>query len=133
MKQYSAYFFDLYGTLVDIHTDEGRPKLWKDAAAYFTAQGAAYEADTLHAAYLRLCAEETQCLQRATPEALVEIDLLQVFRSLYAEKGVRAGDGLLADTAWFFRRASTTHLRAYAGAGELLDSLRAAGIIATST
>ena len=127
MKQYKAYLFDLYGTLADIHTNENKPGFWKQVADWYCAHGAVWDAAALRAAYLRLCAAETQCLQRATPEVLVEIDLLQVFRSLYAEKGIRAGNGLLADTAWFFRRASTTHLRAYAGAGELLDSLRAAG------
>ena len=127
MKQYRAYLFDLYGTLVDIHTEEGRPKLWKDAAAYYTAHGAAYEADGLRAAYLRLCAAETEALQALHPDALVEIELLRVFRALYTEKGLRPAEALLADTAWFFRRASTTHLRAYAGAGALLAALRGLG------
>lgn len=127
MKQYRAYLFDLYGTLVDIHTDEGRPKLWKDAAAYYTAHGAAYEADGLRAAYLRLCAAETEALQALHPDALVEIELLRVFRALYTEKGLRPAETLLADTAWYFRCASTTHLRAYAGAGALLEALRAPG------
>ncbi len=127
MKQYRVCLFDLYGTLVSIHTDETKASFWKQIAACFAEHGAAYDAAALRSAYLRLCAAETDCLQRANPEALVEIDLLRVFRSLYAEKGVGAGEALLADTAWRFRLASTTHLRAYAGAGELLDALRAAG------
>ena len=127
MKQYRAYLFDLYGTLVDIHTDEGRPKLWKDAAAYYTAHGAAYDADELRSAYLRLCGAETAALQALHPDALVEIELLRVFRALYTEKGLRPAETLLADTAWRFREASTTHLRVYTGAVELLEALRAAG------
>ena len=129
MKQYSAYLFDLYGTLVDIHTDENKPVFWKQVAGYYAAHGAAWEAAALRAAYLRLCAAETERLLKLYPDAAVEIDLLRVFRSLYAEKGRRPDAALLADTAWAFRRASTTHLRAYAGAGELLDALRAAGRI----
>ena len=127
MKQYHAYFFDLYGTLVDIHTDESRPRLWKRAAAYYTAHGASYDAPGLRSAYLRLCDAETKRLETQFPGALVEIDLLRVFQRLYTDKGVPLDEGLLADTAWAFRRASTTHLRAYAGAGELLDGLRSAG------
>ncbi len=129
MKQYRAYLFDLYGTLVDIHTDENKPAFWKQVAGYYAAHGAAWEAAALRAAYLRLCAAETERLLKLYPDAAVEIDLLRVFRSLYAEKGRSPDAALLADTAWAFRRASTTHLRAYAGAGELLDALRAAGRI----
>ena len=29
MKEYQNYLFDLYGTLVDIHTDENDPRLWQ--------------------------------------------------------------------------------------------------------
>ena len=27
--KYENYIFDLYGTLIDIHTEEGERKLWK--------------------------------------------------------------------------------------------------------
>ena len=127
MKQYQAYLFDLYGTLVDIHTDEGKPAFWKTVAAYYTAHDAEYDAAGLRADYSRLCAEETARLEALYPGAAVEIDLLRVFLALYQEKGLSPDPTLLADTAWAFRRASTTHLRAYAGAGDLLRALRAAG------
>ena len=127
MKQYHAYFFDLYGTLADIHTDESRPRLWQQTAAYYTERGAAYHAKSLLASYLDLCGGETLRLEKQFPDALVEIDLLRVFRGLYMARGVTPDEALLADTAWTFRRGSTCHLRAYAGAGELLDALRAAG------
>ena len=127
MKQYSAYLFDLYGTLVDIHTDENKPGFWKKIADWYRSHGAAWDAEGLRAEYLRLCAARTAELQWQYPDAAVEIDLLPVFRALYTEKNVRPGDALPADSAWAFRRASTTHLRAYVGAAELLDALRAAG------
>ena len=127
MKQYRAYLFDLYGTLVDIHTDETKPAFWQQIAAYCTEHGAEYSPPELRSAYLRLCGAETAALQALHPDALVEIELLRVFRALYTEKGLRPAETLLADTAWFFRRTSTTHLRAYAGAGVLLEALRAAG------
>ena len=40
--KYQNYILDLYGTLVDIHTDESKASLWKKIAVYFSAQGAAY-------------------------------------------------------------------------------------------
>ena len=33
--QYDNYVFDLYGTLVDIHTEEDFPKLWEKLALFF--------------------------------------------------------------------------------------------------
>ena len=127
MKEYAAYLFDLYGTLVDIHTDENKPAFWKQIASYYTAHGAVWDTAALRETYRRLCAEETARLEARTPGAAVEIDLFRVFRGLYTAKNVTPDAGLLADTAWFFRQRSTTHLRAYAGAGELLTALRAAG------
>ena len=54
VKRYDAYIFDLYGTLVDIHTDEARPLFWKKVAAFYTLQGAPYQPMELHEEYLKL-------------------------------------------------------------------------------
>lgn len=130
LTQTGACIFDLYGTLVDIHTDENQPSLWRRMAGFAASQGARYEAEEMRKSYLRLAAAEEVRLKardRGIPGACPEIDLALVFAGLYAEKGVEAGDGLIAETAWTFRQASTTHLRLYAGARELLAALRAAG------
>lgn len=127
MKQYRAYLFDLYGTLVDIHTDEGKPDFWKTAASCYASHGADYDASALQSEYRRLCAAETARLQSEYPGAAVEIDLLRVFHGLYEARGISPDEALLADTAWAFRQASTTRLRAYAGAGALLAALRLTG------
>ncbi len=34
--------FDLYGTLVDIHTDESAPCLWENLLEHYRTQGAVY-------------------------------------------------------------------------------------------
>ena len=34
-QQYSNYVFDLYGTLVDIHTEENDPALWQKLALFY--------------------------------------------------------------------------------------------------
>ena len=40
MPMYKNYFFDLYGTLVDIRTDEQKPSLWRDLAEFYSLCGA---------------------------------------------------------------------------------------------
>ena len=37
---YSTYIFDLYGTLVDIHTDESKKILWEKLALFYGFYGA---------------------------------------------------------------------------------------------
>ena len=45
--QYDNYVFDLYGTLVDIHTEEDFPNLWEKLALFFGYYGAVYEPEEL--------------------------------------------------------------------------------------
>ena len=52
-KRYDDYIFDLYGTLVDIHTDEDAPTLWAAMAVYYGQRGAEWQAAELQAAYRR--------------------------------------------------------------------------------
>ena len=52
--RYQNCIFDLYGTLVDIHTDEMRPQLWEELAAWYRENGAAYMPDELKDAYFRI-------------------------------------------------------------------------------
>ena len=128
MRQYDAYLFDLYGTLVDIHTDESKPALWRAAAEAYTRRGASYTGPALRWAYLACAAEEEKALMARLPEGtLPEIELRNVFSSLYRQKGVIPDPETVAETAVLFRSLSTTHLRAYAGARELLQALRARG------
>lgn len=128
--RYDAVFWDLYGTLADIHTDENQPSLWKRMAGFAASRGACYAPGELKAAYLRAVGEAEAALRlrdRDIPGACPEIDLAPVFARLYAEKGVAADPALPAETAWAFRQASTSHLRLYAGAKELLTALRERG------
>lgn len=129
MKQYDAYIFDLYGTLIDIHTDETRPAFWRAMAAYFTAQGTVYTPSALRERYLSLCREENDrlCREQACTQDVVEIDLSPVFEALLSQVGGIPSQAQIADAAWEFRRRSTSHLRAYAGARALLYTLREQG------
>ena len=48
--KYTDLIFDLYGTLVDIHTEESR-EVWEKTALYFGYYGAHYTADGLKEAF----------------------------------------------------------------------------------
>ena len=51
---YHNFIFDLYGTLVDIHTNEKKPSLWKKLALFYSFQGAAYTGQELRRRYRQL-------------------------------------------------------------------------------
>ena len=123
MEKVRNYIFDLYGTLVDILTDEKDPALWEKTARWYAEHGAAYEAPELRQAYLALCEKE----QASDPDPLFEIELRRVFAALFAEKGCAPREELIRETAVFFRTASTKKLRLYPWTLPLLTRLPALG------
>ena len=48
---YRNFVFDLYGTLVDIHTQEEQELLWEKMALFYGYQGAFYTPQELHDAF----------------------------------------------------------------------------------
>ncbi len=131
---YENYIFDLYGTLVDIHTNESKASLWKYMAGYMTFQGAPYSAAELRKRYRSLISalsrKQYEKYRERIPELTqdqIEVDLLQVFSQLYHEKGLEQTPQGLADYALMFRAVSLNYIRLYEGAKLLLNELRRQG------
>lgn len=128
--RYRNCIFDLYGTLVDIHTDETLPRLWEEMAAWYREHGAGYAPDELQGDYFQIIQElETgkAPLRGDAHEAHPEIQIESVFRRLYQKKGIYADPELAVRTGELFRRCSLEYIRLYSGAKELLTALRANG------
>ena len=127
--RYQNCIFDLYGTLVDIRTDEMSPRLWEHMAKIYCDGGALYQPAELRSAYFRLVRqmEDGTALRQDSHEAHPEIQIEQVFQRLYREKGTQASRGLAVRAGLSFREFSTEYLRLYDGAAELLHSLRSCG------
>ena len=64
MTGYRTCIFDLYGTLVDIHTDENAPQVWEALAAHYSARGAVYRPKELRDAYFRAEIGRASCRER---------------------------------------------------------------------
>lgn len=127
---YQNYIFDLYGTLVDIHTDEDRPAAWAALARFYSYYGARYTPQQLRAAYHRLV--ETReaglsALWQDSHEAHPEIELGGVFLELFRRRGADADEALALHAGQFFRAMSTDWLRLYDGTLEMLRTLRRRG------
>lgn len=127
---YRNYIFDLYGTLVDIHTDEEDPAAWAALARFYSYYGARYAPDALRAAYQQEVAARTAgraALRQDSHEAHPEIRLEEVFQALFQARGTQADLALAVHAGQFFRAMTTRYLRLYDGALEMLEMLRAKG------
>lgn len=124
---YQNYIFDLYGTLVDIHTNEDKPYLWEKMTEFYGFQGAVYTKKELRQTYFTLCKQETLILQKQTNTEYPEIQLEKVFRQLYEHKGIAADDRLVTLTAQMFRIIATQYIRLYDGVEEVLHTLHEKG------
>ena len=123
MKDYRYYIFDLYGTLVDILTDEEDPKFWEAFRDVLSLEGVSYRADELKETYLRLCALEVERMQKETGISEVEIDLTKIFRLLMNT----ADEETVLRVAYTFRKLSRRKLEVYDGVYAFLNALRERG------
>lgn len=119
---YKNYIFDLYGTLIDIRTNENKPYLWKKMSEIYGAFGADYTAVELKKSFRRL----EQVLKSALPEN-GEPDLRQVFAELFQQKGVNCDAQLVKSIAITFRTLSRSKLCVYEGVHETLQTLKDRG------
>ena len=121
VKQYKNYIFDLYGTLVDIHTEEQKDSLWEALAGFYGEHGAIYTKEELKQTYENLVKEKEATYSH---EAYPEVQLELVFQAMFLKKGIFADLSLSIEAGRKFRTLSTEYIRLYDGAKQLLQSLR---------
>lgn len=125
---YKNYIFDLYGTLIDINTDEWSDDLWKKMQTLYAYRGAVYTYKSLNSEYGRLVEKEKAEVRRRHPEyKVIDIKIEKVFRELYEQKGVSVTEQEVWFTAEAFRCYSTKYIKLYDGVADLLDTLKARG------
>ncbi|MBQ9731117.1 MAG: HAD family hydrolase [Bacilli bacterium] len=105
-----AVLFDLYGTLIDIRTDEENDKFWKNVSIN-TIQYKKIGQHNLKKEYLKLCYKHSIVKE--------EIELLDVFKELYGVDDEKA-----KEIAVVFRGLSTKYIRTYKGVKTLLKTLK---------
>lgn len=135
---YEAYLFDLYGTLVDIRTDEGSDELWRKLSVFYGYHGAHYTADELHEAYLyeekvlreqRIAEIGNVTSQNMTKQEYdcTEIVIEYAFQKLFERKGIQASLELSIHAGQFFRVLSLQYIKLYPKTIELLEGLKNRG------
>ena len=110
------FIFDLYGTLIDIKTDEEKEVLWENIARELGEDKSA--AEEIRSEYRALCSK-----YKTSDEQ--EITLLFVFEYILEAHGKKRCDG--ARLAERFRELSTERIRLFDGVTEMLRSLKRSG------
>ena len=79
MKKYRNYIFDLYGTLVDLETDERKTPLWRLLSDFYRVYGCRWKVKELRDTFFAMDREEREILSARTGYACPEIKLERVF------------------------------------------------------
>ena len=123
---YTDLIFDLYGTLVDIHTEEDEA-VWEKTALYFGYYGAHYTPTALKEAFEHIL-QLRQAKAGQSYECFPDIPFHQIMADLFRAKGVTENAATLGiQAAQLFRITSTDYLRLYPGVLEALAELRKKG------
>ena len=142
--QFDNYIFDLYGTLIDIHTDEEKKSLWQAMCRYLDNNfGVKYTPAVLRKRYLQICSEEEELLAKrlitvkgsSIKENCCEIRISWVWERLIWEKTDPGSKyGITEDLTeqmqalcTFFREKSRDRLLKYDGVDEVLQTLKKRG------
>ena len=118
--------FDLYGTLVDIHTEESAG-VWEKTALYAGFYGAAYTGSELKKAFLSELALR-QAKEGQSYECYPDIPFEQIMEVLLRRRGITENaDALAVNAAQLFRICSIEYIRLYPHVKSSLDLLRRRG------
>lgn len=135
--RYEVVFFDLYGTLIDIRTDEQSDAAWQALYDCVRELGADYgSVEEMRDRFDKL---ETREMVHQADHAIVrngwdEFDILPVYRSLLmhrdeeSEKKLALPQAALK-AAWAFRQGSTSMIRLYPGVLDMIKKLQDAGVV----
>ncbi len=131
---YKNYVFDLYGTLVDIRTNEGKGYLWKKMSEFYGFYEAIYTPMELKKTFYSCIKEEENQMYEAMKDrdgidsiSDIEIQLENVFMKMFELKGVKADKALAVHAGQMFRVISLKFENVYEGVFEFLESLKKAG------
>ena len=124
--KYTDLIFDLYGTLVDIHTEEGIDT-WERTAVYYGFYGAHYTGPELQQAFLDSM-RQRKANAGQSYEVYPDVPCEVTFAQLFRDKGITENaEELGFQAAQVFRMISMEYIRLYPGVLEALAKLREKG------
>ncbi|MEW6333572.1 MAG: HAD family hydrolase [Thermodesulfobacteriota bacterium] len=117
--------FDLYGTLIDIETDESMEEIYRGIAHYLTYQGVCLHRWEVRDRYYRIMKQQKE----EGGEEFPEIDVEAIWNALLREEGIHTASArrrLALILSQIYRGISRKRLRLYPDVKRVLDELRPA-------
>jgi putative hydrolase of the HAD superfamily len=115
-----AIFFDLYGTLIDILTDENDPWVYSTLSRYLSYCDVKIAAKELKRAYF----EEIQSQLKQSDEVCPEVDVYKIFSDMMQGYGNKTyPKSAIVNTAVLFRSLTMRRFEVFQGVYEVLASL----------
>ena len=124
---YQNYIFDLYGTLIDIHTDENSKNFFKKYVKWLRKQGFSFEWKHFYTLYTTI---EHAYRERAAKEGKYikpEINIEDTFRDIFATKGYMISDEEILCLCENFRCISWIYICLFPDTLTCLEGLKKAG------
>ncbi len=118
---YKNYIFDLYGTLVDISTNEEKSLVWEKLSLFYSYNNAPYETLEIKDKYHELI---KKYISISTTVDHPDFPVEYIFEELYLLKNVSPSQELIKNTCHFFRILSMDKLNLYNGVIDLLKTLK---------
>ena len=129
-----TYIFDLYGTLIDIHTELHNRKIWKALSDMYACYGAIYTPEQFKQAYFKFNKEEWDRVEALHPDTYIDIQFKNVFKRLYDEAPIHKEILLIQDIeTWLlfveteFRRLTRVRCKPYLNTIKTLQTLKQQG------
>jgi putative hydrolase of the HAD superfamily len=117
--------FDLYGTLIDIETDESLEEIYRGIAHYLTYQGVYLHRGEVRDRYYRIMKQQKEACSEECPE----IDVEAIWRAFLRQEGIKGAPArrkLALILAHLYRGISRKRLQLYPDVKRVLDELRPA-------
>jgi len=112
-----AVFFDLYGTLIDIRTDESDQWVYENLSRYLSYHSIGISADELKKEYF----ERVQQKLKQNPERYPEVDIFQVFFEILSTYGKkRYTKSFVINAGMLFRSLTIRNFGLFPGLYEIL-------------
>lgn len=124
---YQNYIFDLYGTLIDIHTDEYSKNFFKKYAKWLRRQGFYFEWKLFSRLYTSIEREYRERAAQSGRFVKPEIQIEGVFQEVFAANGYDISQEQTEYLCEGFRRISLIYLCLFPDTLACLDGLKKAG------
>lgn len=129
--KYDNYVFDLYGTLIDVWTDEHEMNTWEKWSAWLDAHGYRHAScEEMHKTFFDADLAARKEALKSWGYEVPEIDVTPIYRRMLLEYGnpeEMLTPGQLSDIGYAFRTASRKRFGLFDGVIEFMDKLHRAG------